>query len=83
MMKIIYDPIYTFLLIWVSSQDRKKINFVLCNVYVIHCIFKGDKKKVIWHRDWVFAKRKNYIDIFKQLDLDDNLCQINETSVVE
>ena len=31
----------------------------------------------------LFAKRKDYIDVFKQLDLDNNLCQANETSDIQ
>ena len=33
--------------------------------------------------DRIVAKRKNYIDIFKQLDLNDTSCQGNEKSVIQ
>ena len=57
-----------------KTQKKKEIRLVSCNIYTIHWIFKGEKES-FWHRDWLFAKRKEYIDIFKQLALNDTLCQ--------
>ena len=83
MMKILLDPIYTFLL-WGRSWDKKKISqacFMKCLYHPLDLYVK-EKKKLLWHDDRTFAKRKDSIDIF-HLNLDSNLCQVNETSDVE
>ena len=83
MMKIMLDPyLYLFIMSQIIGHKKKEIRLVSCNIYTIHLIFKGEKES-FWHHDWLFAKRKDYIDIFKQLDLNDTLCQWNEMSVIQ